>query len=134
MSDYQRIKVVRYPVTKEELALIVGSDEYDLGYHLEKKFPELVEYDVPGKFYWGMTYPRTFLDYCVDEEYGADCGEWGKIRELTPNEKRKYGELFRQILPIVYEDDLRVVEYCYYNGCEAPDYYDIEDDPFYKEV
>lgn len=134
MSDYQRIKVVRYPVTRGELAQIVKSDEDDLGYLLEKKFPDLVEYDVPGKFYWGTTYPRTFLDYCVEEEYGADAGEWGKIRELTQNEKRKYGELFRQILPIVNEDDLRVVEYCYYNCSEAPDYYNIEDDPFYKEV
>ena len=134
MSDYQRMKVVRYPVTKEELMQLIDSDGDDLPYDLEKKFPDLVEYDVPGMFYWGMTYPKTFLDYCIDEEYGADCGEYGKIRELTEREKEKYTEKFSKILPNVDSNKLKLVEYCYYNGCEAPDYYDIEDDPFYDEV
>ena len=134
MSDYQRTKVVRYPLTKEELMKLIGSDGDDVTYDLEKKFPNLVKYATPGKFYWGMTWPKTFLDYCIEAEYGADAVEWGKIREVTQNEKQNYGNLFRQILPVLNEDDLRVVEYCYYNCCEAPDYYDIKDDPFYKEV
>ena len=30
-------------------------------------------------------------------------------------------------------DDVKVVEFCWYNGSEAPNYYDAEDD-FYKEI
>jgi hypothetical protein len=31
-------------------------------------------------------------------------------------------------------DDVRLVEFCWYNCSEAPDYYDEENDDFYKEV
>ena len=31
-------------------------------------------------------------------------------------------------------DFVRLVEYCWYNGGEAPSYYDTTEDPFYKEL
>jgi hypothetical protein len=41
---------------------------------------------------------------------------------------------FKAIFPEANIDALRVVEYCWYNCCEAPDYYDITEDEFYKEI
>jgi hypothetical protein len=29
---------------------------------------------------------------------------------------------------------IRLVEFCWYNCCEAPDYYDYDEDDFYEEL
>lgn len=87
-----------------------------------------------GKFYWGMTYPKTFLDYTVEYDYDNECGDWGKVRELYDTERCRAKEIFEQLLPSVDETKIRLVDYCYYNSSEAPDYYSMDDDPFYKEV
>lgn len=148
MSDYVKEKVLRLPVDKIDLENFkkvvatklaergepVDDVDDDLGWYTEKAFSDLWEYGDPGKFQWSPTYPRQFVDFVLDYEYGCD-GEYGKVRELYPAEKAKYLPIFQKLFPELDNlDDVRLVEFCWYNGCEAPDYYDLKDDPFYKEV
>lgn len=148
MSDYVREKVLRLPIEKVNLDNFkkviatklaergeqVDDVDDDLQWYTEMAFPGLWEYGDPGKFQWSPTYPRQFVDFVLDYKYGCD-GEWGKVRELYPTEKAKYLPIFQKLFPELDNlDDVRLVEFCWYNGCEAPDYYDLKDDPFYEEV
>jgi hypothetical protein len=123
MSDYCRQKVLRVPCEfygiKKRL--------------LEEKHEELFGYGDIGKFQCAPT-ETDYIDYVLDYEYGEDCGEYGKQRPLYDSEKEKYAPIFRQIIPNIDMRHVRLVEYCWYNCCEAPDYYDDIDDPFYYEV
>ena len=131
MSTYVREKVLRIPL--EKLNLAFTEDEMDdLGWAIEKRFPEIFSYGDEGKFQCSPT-EDSFIDFVLESEYDAD-GEYGKTRSLTENEKRKYLPMFRKIDPTVNMDFVRLVEFCWYNGCEAPSYYDHMNDPFYDEV
>ena len=148
MSTYVREKVLRLPIEcfqledfkkaiAEKLEAMGEQVKYlddDLGWYTEKAFPDIFGYGDRGKFQWSPTYPRRFIDFVLDYEYDCD-GEYGKVRELYPSEKEKYLPVFQKLFPELDSlDDVRLVEFCYYNGCEAEDYYDLKDDPFYKEV
>ena len=50
---------------------------------------------------------------------------------ITKNEKEKYRPIWEQILPGIDMNKVRLVEFCWYNCSEAPDYYDNLNDPFY---
>ena len=139
MSDYHRIKAVRYPITEAELVKATGIEGDDLSYELEQMFPHMTGWDMEKfpRFRFRYTYDNkynsvTFLDY---EFYDAEGdGDWGKVRELTDREKSRYEKIFKQILPEVDSKKLKLVEYCWYNSCEAPAYYDETEDPFYDEI
>ncbi len=148
MSTYVREKVLRLPIEGfqledfkktiteklEPLGITAEDVDDDFLWAMEKAFPDICGYGDVGKFQWSPTYPRKFIDFVLDYEYDCD-GEYGKVRELYPSEKAKYLPIFQKILPGLDSlDDVRLVEFCYYNGGEAPAYYDLKDDPFYKEV
>lgn len=141
MSDYKREKVLRIPREFLDMSAIEAKlvEKYgedwtdDRSYYLETAFPDLFDYSTLQKFQFSPT-EEDFIDYVLESEYGADCGDWGKVRELYEIEKLKYRPIFQQIDPNVNMDKVRLVEYCWYNATEAPDYYDNMDDPFYKEV
>lgn len=148
MSTYVREKVLRLPlegfqledfkkmITEklEPLGVTAEDVDDDFLWAMEKAFPDICGYGDKGKFQWSPTYPRQFIDFVLDYEYDCD-GEYGKVRELYPSEKAKYLPIFQKLLPGLDSlDNVRLVEFCWYNGGEAPDYYDIKDDPFYKEV
>ena len=141
MSTYVREKVLRIPRHKLNFAHIVRKLEEkfpnedvmdDLGFYIEQGLPDLFDYAEVGKFQLSPT-DEPFIDYVLDYEYDAD-GEYGKTRALTENEKQKYLPIFRKIDPEINMDFVRLVEFCWYNGCEAPDYYDETKDDFYNEV
>ena len=69
---------------------------------------------------------RPFIDYVL-REHITDELSYGKTRGLTPAEKRKYARPFRKLFPNIDLRDVRFVEYCWYDGCEAPDYYEGRD-------
>ncbi len=131
MSTYVREKVLRIPLEKLNIKF-TEEEEDDLGWAVENRFPDIFDYGAEGKFQLAPT-ESNFIDFVLEKEWDAD-GEYGKIRSLTENEKSKYLPKFQQIDPDVNMDDVRLVEFCWYNGCEAPDYYDETDDPFYQEV
>lgn len=131
MSTYVRKKVLRIPL--EKLNLTFTEEEMDdLGWAIEKRFPGNFICGAKGKFQLSPT-RSLFIDFVLDREWDAD-GEYGKTRALTEREKAKYLPVFQQIDPDVNMDFVRLVEFCWYNGCEAPDYYDHMNDPFYDEV
>jgi hypothetical protein len=141
VSTYVREKVLRIPRHKLNFAHIVRKLEEkfpnedvmdDLGFYIESALPDLFDYGQIGKFQLSPT-DEPFIDYVLDYEYDAD-GEFGKTRALTENEKKKYLPVFEKIDPEINMDFVRLVEFCWYNGCEAPDYYDHTNDPFYEEV
>jgi hypothetical protein len=43
-----------------------------------------------------------------------------------------YYDIFKLLIPNIDMTDVHLVEYCWYVGCEAPDYYDISNDDFYQ--
>lgn len=75
---------------------------------------------------------RRFVDYLLEYDGNSD-GDYGKVRELYNSEKDRYRGIFQQLGPIDM-DKVRLVEFCWYNATDAPDYYDIESDPFYDPV
>ena len=74
---------------------------------------------------------RGFIDYVLSERI---CREesYGKTRGLTPAEQRKYAPALRALFPQINMEDVRFVEFCWYDGCEAPDYYEGNQDNLYR--
>lgn len=141
MSTYVREKVLRIPADKINFENLVNElqkkypDEDimdDLSCYLEEGFPDLFDYGTKCKFQMAPT-TKPFIDYLIDYEYDCE-GEYGKVRELYDSEKEKFRPIFQKIDPNINMEFVRLVEFCWYNGCEAEDYYDITDDPFYKEL
>lgn len=130
MSTYVREKVLRIPLDKLGISF-TEEEEDDLGWAIENRFPDIFGYADVGRFQLAPTY-TSFVDYVLEYEYDAN-GEYGKTRSLTDREKAKYLPKFQQICPDVNMDNVRLVEFCWYNGCEAPDYYNEVNDPFYHE-
>lgn len=85
-----------------------------------------------GKFQFAPT-ETLYIDYVLDYEYDCD-GEYGKTRDLYPSEREKYLDKFLEVFDLIDMTDVRLVEFCWYNGTDAPDYYDPMEDPFYQEV
>ena len=119
MSDYSRSKVVRLKATLEEL-------------EVKDKFPNLFGNSDVGMFEIAPT-EEAFIDYVLFHSYGEECDDWGRTRELTEKELSRYIPIFQQILPTVRKEQLRYVDYCFYNCTEAPDYFDEQDD-FFDEI
>lgn len=139
MSDYVREKVLRVPMDrinfehiKAKLRELDKDYDDDFSYYLETAFPDLFDYRSVNKFSVAPT-TESYFDYVLDYEYGAD-GEYGKVRDLYDSEKAKYLPVFQQIDPNINMGDVKLVEFCWYNCCEAPDYYDTTNDPFYDEI
>lgn len=141
MSTYVREKVLRIPVDKVDFSMIKAGlkekfpeedidDDFD--WFLERAFPELFDYSTVGKFQMSPT-ETPYLDYMLEYEYDAD-GEYGKTRALYESEKAKYLPVFQKVDPNIDINLVRLVEFCWYNCCEADDYYDETEDPFYNEV
>ena len=130
MSDYERNKALRLPLEKygyEEDPHKIESENpaaFNRRYGVDEKFFEVVGTD-NGKHY---------LDYVLESDYGADAGDFSKSRALSKREKYKYLGTFQQLIPNVNMDDVRLVEYCWYNCSEPMDIYNETTDPFYEEV
>ena len=139
MSTYVREKVLRIPMERLNMNYIKNIlaekyDDYedDFSYYLESEFPDIFDYATVGKFQTSPT-EEPFIDYVLEYEWDAD-GEYGKTRALTDNEKRKYLSVFQKIDPDINMDYVRLVEFCWYDATEAPNYYDNTNDSFYNEI
>ena len=139
MSDYCRTKAVMYPLGGIEAANALcksfGAEdrfelkELDSELFKPNKNKPYFEIEVMTDNYVGNYY----LSYVLYYERGADCGEFGRNRFLRPTEQEKYKSIFEQILSEVDVSKLKYVDYCYYNCCESPDFYNSHDD-FNDEV
>ncbi len=130
MSDYERNKQVLYPVTKELLDRLNISSIFDLA------FPRGSKFNAEGFIdYGGTKNYNQYLAYTLDSDYGAESGEFGRSRFLKPSEQEKYKELFSEVIPedLIDPSLFKYVDYCYYNCCEADDYY-VKKDSFEEEI
>ena len=67
-----------------------------------------------------------FLDFQIDYEYGAS-GDFENVRLLTDTEFEKYSRMFAKYFNEIGRDELRLVHYSYYNGCDEPSIYELEE-------
>lgn len=124
MSDYCHYKVLRVP--------------------FDKYFPNINPFDFeeehsqifcnkPGYFIISPT-EIPYIDFIIKYEFDYEAGDWGKIRNLYPSEMIIYYDIFKLLIPNIDMTDVHLVEYCWYDGYEAPNYYDISNDDFYQQV
>ena len=132
MSDYVRNKQVLYPVTKELLEKLNCDDVYDL----EERSSAGSKFTAEGFIdYSGTKNYNRYLAYELDSNYGTESGEFGRARFLKPAEQEKYKKLFSEVIPedLIDPTLFKYVDYCYYNCCEADDYY-VKKDSFEEEI
>lgn len=131
MSDYVKKKVIRYPIGPEVFEQYNCKSDFEL----EKKFKEIDKdfdnWKIRPRFEIDYPYNRKeekskcYLDYILNYEYGACDGDFGISQELTEEQKEKYKLLFEKFIKNIETSKFRLVKFCYYNGCDCPDYYDI---------
>lgn len=114
MSARIKMCVLRVPCEKVEV-----EDPWAFSEEHEDFFPA---WDPYPHFAVAPTEHR-FIDYVLSERL-AQGESYGKTRGLTPAERKKYKPVFRNLFPDINMSDVRFVEFCWYDGCEAPDYYE----------
>lgn len=120
MSDYVHKKAVRLPLDFEGLGF---EEPYDFEQVLKEKVPSLIRIRNKG-FEVDVTDEGYYIDWTYYYTYGENSGDFGSARELTKKELKTIKPYFDKLGIDYNTKDLRLVDYCYYNGCEAPDYYD----------
>ena len=121
MSDYRYMRVIRCKMNMDKIGVKSLWD-------LEDKFPDLFDMSLPSYFTKAIVEEENYLNYVIKSEFSYDGGNWGKTRYLTKKEADKYLTLFSQIYPDVRKEDLRAVEFCWYDCSEAPLYYDVNEE------
>lgn len=124
MSDYLHSKVVRLPLPKEILSKY---DDCEIDDYLKELLGELWRNKEKNSFDLTYTYGGVYyIDWVYYSTYGEESSDYGFVRMLTENELNVIKPYFDKLGIEYKDDDLRVVDYCYYNACEPPSYYDIE--------
>lgn len=118
MSDYRYMRVIRCKMDMNKIGVLSI-------WGLEDKFPELFDISQSNYFEKAPVEEENYLDYVLESKVSYDGGDWGKSRYLTDNEAVKYLALFSQIYPDVRKEDLRAVEFCWYDCSEASLYFNV---------
>lgn len=133
MSDYEHKKAIRLPITEPLIRKFGFNDMEDFIEQFDQlvneKCPELYHCrDRIPYFETEVTDERSYIDLVFYCSYGEECGDWEKASYLSDKEKDFFALYFDK-LGITFEtDDLRKVDYCWYNCCEPPDCYNVDDD------
>ena len=132
MSDYVHNKQVLYPITRELLDKMGVADSSEIEDKLYPADHLDMEYFVD---YSGTGESNEYLAYELYSDYGEESGDFGRSRFLTEKEQEKYKELFSEVIPedLIDPSLFKYVDYCYYNCCEADDYY-VKKDSFEEEI
>ena len=129
MSDYVKKKVIRYPIGLEVLTQY-NCEKDDLEYKLKDIDSDFDNWRVLPRFEIDITYndkqgeSMYYLDYVLNYEYGACDGDFGISQELTEEQKAKWAKVFKKFIKDIDTNKFRLVKFCYYNGCDCPDYYE----------
>jgi len=126
MSDYVHCKVIRLPFPKEILTQCETDDPWDCEDYLREKLGDLFNRNGnPKRFELEVTEKEYYIDWMYYHTYGEKSDDFGSARMLTNLELEIIKPYFDKLEVSYKDEDLRRVEYCYYNGCECTDYYDI---------
>lgn len=122
MSEYCYRKVIRMKISVEEVCKIFGvEDGWCVSDLLDTtEFSDLLN---ETKFEIAPTFD-FFLDYVLSSRNDAE-GDWGRTRQLNNVEYVKYCDKFSKLLKgrEVKPNELRLIEYCWCDCNEAPDYF-----------
>ncbi len=114
MSARIKMRVLRVPCEK------VGvKDPWAFGEAHSEDFPA----EGPYPYFAVAPTVRGFIDYVLSEQISQK-KSFGRTRKLTFIERKKYASAFQKLFPQIDMHDVRLVVFCWYNGCEAPDYYE----------
>lgn len=135
MSDYVRYKEIMYPITEEDIKKVGYNNLEDYWDDFSWNYEENDNFEVqrPVAEVNGEYVDNYYLCYILKYNYGVGSDDFGRSRPLSITEQEKYKEIFSKKLKDVDPSKFRLVDFCYYNGCDAPDYY-LEEDEFNKEV
>ena len=120
MSDYVSKKAIRYKLdvkTEKERDYIWNKIFDDYNFKNDYSLKHDMEYE--------KGYDDFYLDIPIKKTYGTISGDFGSSRKLTEEEIKEYLEDFKKVIPTIGKDDLRYVFYCYYNGVDSPDCYEV---------
>lgn len=132
MSDYVRKKAVRYKIpekivekVKNEFGEDFGSDSFEKYYNKENNVintstKRINNLNVGSGYNFTTDKHDYYIDYILYDEYGVSSGEFESVRALTQNEDKKYIEIFKKAVSDIKQNELRYVDYCYYNGVDEP--------------
>lgn len=126
MSDYVHNKVVRLPFPKEIISKCNVEDIFDCEPYLKELLGDLWDCSKKNHFTLECTDKGCYIDWVYYSTYGEESGDFGFVRLLTQKELNVIKPYFDKLGVTYKDEDLRVVNYCYYNCCESPDYYNIE--------
>lgn len=132
MSDYVRKKSVRFKIPQNIINEIQNEKDGWAGdlllekYKLEETYNVKNDFTINSGFNFDTHKDEYFLDYQLEYEYGAS-GDFEDVRLLTDREFEKYSRMFGKYFNEIGRDELRLVHYCYYNGCDEPSVYDFEE-------
>lgn len=120
MSGYVSKKAIRYKLnveSSEQREKIMDKWFDDYNFKNDYNLKHDMEYEHGEN--------DIYLDIPLRETYDTICGDFGNSRKLTEEEIKEYLDDFKKIIPTITKEDLRYVFYCYYNGVDAPDCYEV---------
>lgn len=126
MSSYVYKKAIRYKLTEDEARKYLDQDfpkdAYIEGFGLKDSF----EFDIAYDF--DRDKEVVYLDKVYEKQYDETCGDFAKSRMLTSKEIVCHLQDFWPFKDSIKPDDLRAVEFCYYNCVDEPACFDITED------
>lgn len=122
MSDYVSKKAIRYKLGNLSEEMYEKYDKYRV-YNSKGLLKK--EFGLENEMEFETGYDEGYLDITLKETYGTISGDFGTSRNLTQEEIDKYLKDFQKVIPNITANVLRHVFYCYYNGVDAPNCYDI---------
>lgn len=132
MSDYVRKRCVRFKIPQSIVNEAQNEKDgwvVDLlleKYKLEETYNVKNDFTINSGLNFNTDEYEYFLDYQLEYEYGAS-GDFEDIRLLTDREFERYSRMFAKYFNKIGRDELRLIHYCYYNGCDEPSVYDFEE-------
>tara|TARA_R110000772_G_scaffold115349_1_gene220201 strand:- start:512 stop:937 length:426 start_codon:yes stop_codon:yes gene_type:complete len=125
MSDYVHNKVVRLPFPKQIFEKCNTDDTFECEDYLKELLGNLWGTRNSNGFEIGYSDDGYYIDWLYHHTYGENSGDWGNVRLLTPKELEVIKPYFDKLKVPYTDNELRLVDYCYYNGCEPSDYYEL---------
>lgn len=131
MSDYVMKKVVRYPIEKEIFDYYGITEEWDIVEKFQEidnefeEFPHKNEIGFESTYDYDKNESKYYIDYVISYSYGGYSDDFGISQLLTKEQQEKYRPMFEKYIPNFDADKFRLVKFCYYNGVDCPDYYEV---------
>lgn len=143
MSDYVHKIAIRYKLSKEFLDKYTDPKYEDIDAIQIEKDLKLEDFNEKYKdknykfdLSYGYNYDREnkddrsehYIDITTYYTYGEDCGDYAFSKYLNRTETNEFFPIFKKMFPEINKRDLRRVNYCYYNGSDAPACYDTDEE------